>query len=99
MEQLLKKMTGATDPGALDAVLDSMPEPPEPSAEPQASMSAQKFSLGLGAAQSFHFEMIGNKKTNAGKVPKLVNSYDVPIITKVLSSEELLQLWGTNVLI
>ena len=41
--------------------------------------------------------MIGNKST--GKAPKLVNSYDVPIITKVLSAEELLQLWETNVLI
>ena len=60
-------------------------------------MSAQKFSLELGSSQSFHFEMIGNK--SAGKAPKLVNSYDVPIITKVLSSEELLQLWETNVLI
>ena len=92
-------MTGATEPGALDAVLDSLPEPPEPSAELQSSMSAQKFSLELGSAQSFHFEMIGNKRTNASKAPKLVNSYDVPIITKALSSEELLQLWETNVLI
>ena len=62
-------------------------------------MNSQKFSLGLGPAQSFHFEMIGNQKTKAGKAPKLINSYDVPIMTKTLTNEEMLKLRTTNVLI
>ena len=43
--------------------------------------------------------MIGNRKSNAGKAPKIINSHDVPIITKTLSEEELLELRSTNMLI
>lgn len=42
--------------------------------------------------------MLGNKRHDR-KAPKLINSYDVPIITKQLNDEELQQLSESNVLI